>query len=205
MMWSCRCRISLLLLYCVKCHSLWDHVTNCTVLGVWCIFFPPAVDIYDITFYVYWLQIYMSAKVEVHHLRWQYEIYRASNLRVESAHQIFVNNIYFIVYHILKRVLGMMCSNCQMRFTPGEQTILKAVWITCIKVVSLMVALILNSQGGGGYLTTTFNRISSASWAALIYCDKICITFYDSLVSEQLFVCSCELDFVRLKMSDNTL
>jgi hypothetical protein len=81
LMWSYWCRISWLLLYCVKCLSLWDHVTNCTVLGVRCIFFPPAVDTYDITFYVYWLQLYMCAEVEIHHLRWQYEIYRVSNLK----------------------------------------------------------------------------------------------------------------------------
>jgi hypothetical protein len=42
----------------------------------------------------------MVVMVEISHLRWQYEIYRSSNLRVESAHQICVNNIFCSVPHI---------------------------------------------------------------------------------------------------------
>jgi hypothetical protein len=117
MMWSFWCRVSRLLLYCVKCHSLWDHVTNCTILGVWCIFFPPAVNAY-ITFYVYWLQLYMCAEVEI--TSFKVTVCDLQSLQLKSG--ICVNNMYFIMYHILKQVLEMTCSNCQMQVTPGEQT-----------------------------------------------------------------------------------
>jgi hypothetical protein len=73
----------------------------------------------------------------------------AFTVRVESAHQICANNIHFIMYHVLKRVLEVTCSNCQMRFTPGERTI-KSCWDFLHKIVSLMFALILYFPWRGG-------------------------------------------------------
>lgn len=61
-----------------------------------------------------------------------------------------------------------------------------------------------------GYMLTTFCRIfslyyTSYSGTTLIYGDKICVTLFVLLMSAQFAVCSCELDCVTLKMSDDAL
>jgi len=80
----------------------------------------------------------------------------AFTVRVESAYQICVNNIHFVMYHVLKRVLEMTCSSCQMRFTPGEQTI-KSCWDFLYRNCEPNGCFdFVLSLEGGGYLTTTF-------------------------------------------------